>query len=111
MGIELTKDADKMLCEVYAAYLDRRSEGIPKRSAKDFADKEKWPSTYTSEWISEDGVDTLRELKRAGMVKLYLYGGFCLEDSAIVYMENRFKNGISEVLEWIGKIKSAVPFL
>lgn len=110
MSVELTKDADKMICQIYAAYMRRRADGAPKRAAKDFADQNTWPAEYVKEWNSEDGSESLAELKRAGLIKLYLYGGFSLNDEAIIYMENRFKNGVSEVLDWLGKIKSAIPF-
>lgn len=110
MDVKLTKDADKMLCEIYAAYMKRRAGGTPKRAAKDFADQKQWPSEYSAEWNSEDGSESLAELKRVGMIKLYLYDGFCLNDEAIIYMENRFKNGASEVLDWLGKVRSAIPF-
>lgn len=40
----------------------------------------------------------------------FIYDGFCLNDEAIIYMENRFKNGASEVLDWLGKVRSAIPF-
>lgn len=111
MNIELTKDADKMICEIYAAYMKRRADGLPKRAAKDFADQSRWPTEYSNGWNSEDGSETLTELKRAGLIKLYLYDGFSLNDEAIIYMEHRFKNGASEVLEWLGKLKSAIPFV
>ncbi len=111
LNVKLTKDADKILCEIYAAYIKRRADGTPKRAAKDFADQARWPVNYSLEWRSEDGAEALAELKRAGMIKLYLYSGFCLNDEAIIYMENRFKNGISEVLDWLGKLKSAIPFI
>lgn len=111
MNIELTKDADKMICEIYAAYMKRRAEGLPKRAAKDFVDQSRWPAEYSKDWNSEDSSETLAELKRAGLIKLYLYGGFSLNDEAIIYMENRFKSGASEVLEWLGKLKSAIPFV
>lgn len=111
MSVELTKDADKMICEIYTAYTKRRSDGMPKRVAKDFADQKNWPSEYSEIWTSKDGLESLSELKRAGLVKLYIYGGFFLNDGAIIYMENRFKNGASEVLEWLGKIKDSIPFV
>lgn len=111
MSVKLTKDADKMICEIYAAYMKRRTDGVPKRAAKDFADQARWPAEYSKEWDSEDGSESLAELKRAGLIKLYLYGGFSLNDEAIIYMENRFKNGLSEVLDWLGKFKSAIPFV
>ena len=111
MEILLTKDSEKALCEIYAVYLERRAAGVSKSAAKDFSKESDWPEKYRKEWADEDFKDCLVELKRAGMVKLYLYGDFELQDAAIIYMERRFQRGISEVLDWLAKVKSAVPFL
>lgn len=111
MDIKLTKDADKMICEIYAAYLERRKSGMSKGPAKDFADQKNWPGSYCDSWNSPDAKEALVELKHAGLVRLYLYGGFSLETDAIIYMENRFKNGLSEVLDWISKFKNVIPFV
>lgn len=111
MSIELTKEADKMICEIYAAYLDRRSTGVSKQDAVNFAIKAKWPEKFASDWDSPDGTAALIELKRTGLVKYYQRSAFVLNDKAIIYMENRFKNGVSEVLDWLGKIKAAIPLI
>lgn len=108
MEIKLTKDADKTLCEIYAAYLERRSSGLSKGSAKDFAEKRDWPDP---DWQTPDGEESLRELSHSGMIEMFIMGGFRLTDDAIIYMENRFKNGLSDALEWLGKIKNAIPFV
>ena len=76
---------------------------VPLCTAKDFADQARWTAEYSKEWDSEDGSESLAELKRAGLIKLYLYDGFSLNDDAIIYMENRFKNGLSEVMDFISK--------
>jgi hypothetical protein len=107
---KLTKDADQMICEIYSVYLERHTNGVPKRQAKDFADQSLWPEKYRARWMSPDGKDTLKELKDAGFIRYFIYGGFELTNETILYMENRFKNGISEVLEWLGKIKNVIPF-
>lgn len=107
-SVKLTKDADKTICEIYAQYLNRRDDGATKRVAKDFSDKGKWPDP---DWATEDGQETLNELKRAGMISRDILGGFQLKDEAIVYMENRFKNGLHEVLQYLSKVKDIInPF-
>jgi len=111
MSVELTKDADKMICEIYADYMKRRADGASKSVAMDFSEKATWPEEYLPDWSSEDGSASLAELKRAGMIKQYIYGGFALTDDAIIYMENRFKKGLSEVLNWLGQLKAAIPFV
>lgn len=111
MDVVLTKDADKMLCEIYAVYLERRAEGRSKKAAKEFLDPLDWPEKYSDKWKSEDGKETLYELKQKGYVRIMILGGFIIEDNVITYMENRFPNGLSNVLEWLGKIKSVLPFI
>ncbi len=110
MATELTKDADKLVCLIYKEYLSRRKYGLAKRQAKDFVEENDWPDSFAKEFNEDDMLDTLRELKSAGFVKQYIHGGFTLEDACIIYMENRFPNGLSQVLDWLGKIKGAIPF-
>lgn len=107
----LTKDSDRMLCEIYKHYLSRVECGTPKVRAKDFGTPENWPAGLFSDWNQSDAHETLLELKRAGMIRVYLNRGFVLLDAAIVYMENRTANKISEGLDMAGKIKGAIPFL
>lgn len=109
--VKLTKDADKLLCLIYKDYLERRENGLPKLSAKAYPERADWPKSLADQFSAEDVRDTLRELKSNGLIRYYLYGGFALTDQAIVYMENRFPNGVAQVLEWMGKIKGAVPFV
>lgn len=111
MDKSLTKDADKMLCEIYAAYLERRNSGVSKPLSKSFFDQNSWPEKYSALWREADARDTLRELKRAGFLKLDICGGFALQDEAIIYMESRFKNGLTDVLDFLGKVLSALPFV
>lgn len=35
---------------------------------------------------------------------MYYSGGFFANDHFIIYMENRFKNGLNEVIEFISKL-------
>ena len=107
----LTKDADKMLCEIYAAYLERRKSGVSKALSKSFYDQNQWPEKYSALWHEDDARDTLRELSRAGFLKCDICGGFALQDDAIVYMESRFKNGLNDVLDFLGKVISAISLV
>lgn len=110
MDTKLTKDGDKLICVIYKEYLTRRKDGMDKRRARDFGDPSKWPDSMLSKLTREDISETLPELKRAGFIDLYIHDGFQLKDEAIEYMEQRFPEGISSVLEWLGKIKNAIPF-
>jgi hypothetical protein len=110
MSIELTKDTDKALCMMYKMFLDSRKSGESRRKSKDFSSQERWDIVF-AEQSREDAADILRELKRIGFVHIYLDLKFVLEDSAIIYMENRFPRGVADVLDWLGKIKAAIPFM
>lgn len=61
--------------------------------------------------LTPDGRESLAELRRAGMIGQDVLGNFWLKDEAIIYMENRFKNGLSEVLEYVGKMVSPISGL
>lgn len=100
---ELTKDADQMVCTLYKVYLERRQNGINKFNAKHFNFNELRSNPAFYEWIDEDIKETIAEIKRAGFGTMYLDGSFMANDQFIVYMENRFKNGISEVVDFITK--------
>lgn len=101
--MQLTHDADQMICYIYKTFLQRRSYGTPKSEARRFKDNYFDLHDTLSSWLYGDISDTLLELSRAGLVKLYIGGNFDLTDSGIIYMENRFKNGFNEVVDFITK--------
>lgn len=101
--MELTKDSDKLICSAYKNYLERRKSGESKLNAKHFKSGFYKEIKALASWNEQDVRDTLAELKRANFVKLYIDGGFQLNDSAIIYMENRFKNGLADVTEFLSK--------
>lgn len=111
MDSALTKDAEKMLAQIYKTYLERRKDGVQKSKAKDFTVLESWPPEYAEEWCSADANETMNELRRIGFIKKGLDRKFVLCDEAIVYMEGRFKRGLSDVTDFLSKLFSAFPFL
>lgn len=100
---ELTKDADILICCIYKEYLQRRKENIPKSQALAFDFNFYMSDKKLSKWLENDVKFTLAELSRKGYIKLWLGCSFCLLDNAIIYMENRFKDGIIEVTDFISK--------
>lgn len=101
--MELTKDADLLACCVYKEYLERRKNGIPKRQANTFSPEFHHSTDKISSWCKDDYLYTIGELKRAGLAKTYLDGTFVITDQFIIYMENRFKNGLVGVIDFITK--------
>ena len=101
--MELTKDADKMICVIYKTFLQARKNGCSKAEARRFnaSALEEFPAF--EDWHPRDISDTLLEIGRLGLVRIYIGGDFELSDSGIIYMENRFKNGLLEVTDFISK--------
>lgn len=111
LDIVLTKDADKMICTIYKAYLERRKSGVSKNQAKYFGDFEVWRKQLFPEQDLQDVQATVCEMTKAFGIKPYYNLGFVLNDEAIVYMENRFPKGIEQFLEIAGKVKDVFPFV
>ena len=102
--MELTKDADKMICCIYKTFLQRRKDGINKSQAAQFEDTYFSTDNKLSSWPYGDISDTLFEINKKKLVKSNICGGFKLTDNGIFYMENRFKNGLSEVIDFLSKL-------
>lgn len=101
--MELTKDADKMICCIYKSFLQQRKNGISKSIAREFEENYFSTNKDFSSWIEDDLDETLLELGRVGLVKIYLGGDFELTDTGIIYMESRFKNNLEEITDFISK--------
>ncbi len=101
--MELTKDSDKLACIIYKEYLRKRKSNESKADAKRFSHNFYSEIKPLSNWNRDDIDETLNELKRANFIKKYVDGGFVLSDDFIIYMEKRFKNGITEVTDFIAK--------
>ena len=108
--IKLTKDSDALICVLYKEYLQRRKDGTPKGDAKWLGSSDRIHKTILPKWSYEDVDETCWELSRAGLLVCNSgdnHAVMCvLCDEGIIYMESRFKNGLSEVLDYIEKIKS-----
>lgn len=100
---ELTKDADKMLCIIYKQYLNKVEDGNSKTASREFKEDFYTSDRTLSHWQEDDIATFLIELGKKGYLKIYFGGNFFLTDKAIIYMENRFKKGLSEVVDFITK--------
>lgn len=103
MKIELTKDADKMICYLYKEYLTRHKNEMSKSSARQFEDNYFRTAEKFSSWNYSDIQMSLSELKSNELVKDNITGSFQLSDKCIIYMENRFKAGLNELADFISK--------
>jgi len=101
--MKLTKDADKMICQIYKTFLELRKDGIPKSEARQFDENYFSTNKAFSSWAPSDCTETMLELDRVGLIKASVIDSFELTDDGIVYMENRFVNDIKEVTDFISK--------
>lgn len=101
--MQLTRDADKLACSMYKFYLERRKNGIDKNNARHFDFSEIKSIKCCSSWIDSDIKATVAELARANLGTMYLDGGFFANDNFIIYMENRFINGLKDVTDFLTK--------
>lgn len=104
----LTKTADKFLCLTYAVYLKRIKEGMSRSDARIFDPTEPWRNEVFSDLSRNDYMDAIGELCDSLGVEMEMSGDFTLNSSTIVYMENRFKNGLKDVLGYVSSAFSIV---
>lgn len=97
----LSNDADKLICVVYKQYLHRRENNKSKSEATLFTlnDIQQVIPNYNESDLAND----LSELAHNNIIRLFIAGDFVLLPDGIIYMENRFKNGIKEVADFISK--------
>ena len=98
MSIELTNGSRKALKNAYDLYCKRIKEGKSKTSAVYF-DAPGWGGGPKIEGMD----DAQNELKAAGFIKTDILGGFELTDKAIILMENRKKDALMGVADFISK--------
>lgn len=110
--MQLTKDSDALICVIYKAYLEKRKNNISKDQAKFCGGSDAIHRNLMPQWSFEDVDETCKELHRKGLLDVHYAGNTCydvnLSDDAIIYMENRFVNGLNSVLDYVHKIKSIV---
>lgn len=115
MDVNLTKEADALICVIYKNYLLKRKSGVPKGQAKFFGSSLDVQTELMPKWSPEDTDETCWELHRSNM--LICTEADCiayfiqLSDDAIIYMENRFKDGLNSVLDYLSKLKGLIPFV
>lgn len=105
--MDLTKDSEKLICLLYKDYLEKHKSGLSKSSSNSFGSSHDIHERLCPDWIFEDVDDTCRELSRAGLLHCLWADNIAyhvtLSDSGIIYMENRFKNGLLGVVDFLSK--------
>ncbi len=94
----LSKSSDKVLCKLYKEYLLNIKSNIPKSNAVYF-DNLHIENIFKNQDISFE----LSELKNKSLIEVWITGEVLLTSEALIYMENRFKNGLVEITDFIAK--------
>ncbi|MCD7805391.1 MAG: hypothetical protein LUH03_09695 [Oscillospiraceae bacterium] len=102
MNVELTRDGERMTATIYNAYLEKRKAGQSKNVAKMFSGRALKQEYFPGE-SQADFSDTLREVTRTFSCRMSIDGSFELSDSLIIYMENRFRNGIKDTASFLAQ--------
>lgn len=114
MKTELTKDAEKLIAMLYDIYLEKRKSGISKAHAKHLGGSDLIKQKLAIDWSVSDVDEICRELNRAGFLDCMYADNTVyiarLSDNAISYMENRFKNGLKDVVQFLSSIGVTLPF-
>lgn len=109
--MDITRSADKVICLIYKEFLDRRNSGASIEDARDFSDAFCMSLPKLSSMNPSDVETAFQELNDADYIKRYITGDFDLTNSGIIYMESRFGDNVKNVLDWIGKLIGAIPFV
>lgn len=98
---ELTREAQKLLGSAYKEYLIRRKREVDRESSKLF-DCDFYKSVSQLSQYSQDDISSfLCELRDAEYIEMYIDGGFELENKAIIILENKFKNDMKAILNFL----------
>ena len=112
----ITKDADALFCVMYKAYLEKTKDKVPRSEALVVGGMFDIQNNLAPTLSLEDVRELCEELESAGYLVLVgkCDGGFGMARIApggVIRMENRFKNGMNDVLDFLGKIKGVIPFI
>ncbi|MBP1907065.1 hypothetical protein J2Z32_003730 [Paenibacillus turicensis] len=116
MNIEITKESDALICLLYKKYSLARKDGATKEEAIAFGSSLDIFNNIAPKWNESDVDSACRELGKAKLLDIPVFADdiawqVSLSDKGIVYMENRFKDGLNGLLDYLAKIKSIIPFL
>lgn len=101
--VQLTNKADKLICIIYKTLLERESKGLSESEANMFDHNFDKTTVDLFTWHNDDIHNKLSELSKNGLIKLYIDHGFRMTDEGILYMENRFRNGLKELIDIVSK--------
>lgn len=114
MDIELSKINDAFICILYKSYLDKKESGASLAKARRIGSISNLRELLPN-WQDEDIEVCCGDLKKDGLLSV-TYADDTVWDSSftekgIIYMENRFKDKVKNVIEYVKTIASFIPFV
>lgn len=111
MNQQLTSMSYKVLCNLYRMYLEKLSKSNNRETSKMFTlnriDTDLFQDNFFSNFTYETLSDYFYELTELGYLdRRYIGGTFCLTNKGIMEMENRFKNNLKELVDFIFNSKN-----
>jgi hypothetical protein len=110
MEIHITRDADAFICVLYREYLKSRKSGKTIEDSARFGDDARIQETLFPKWQLDDVTHLCWYLAGKNLLRAYRGDNkanrVSLSEDGIVYMENRFPEGISQLLSALGKLAS-----
>lgn len=101
---DLTKEQQKLLVSMYKEVLNRQST-LSFEYSNHFTDSDQIRDLFCPEKKSEHVSELCWKLKSKGYIDCEpgddLANEISLTDKTIIYMENRFKNGIKDILSFL----------
>ncbi|MPM30228.1 hypothetical protein SDC9_76776 [bioreactor metagenome] len=112
MEIRITRDADAFICVLYREFLKSRKLGKTMDDSVLFGDDDAIQKELFPKWKIEDVTRICWYLAGKELLEAYPGDGkancVSLSEEGIVYMENRFPEGIAQVLSALAKLASLV---
>ncbi len=112
---DLTNDAKFLISAMYKEYLERRKIGKTKEEATNFQSEKVIAQEIMPEWKEADVNYTIAELKSHGFLDATAAGNAFMwvkmTSKAISALEVTFQDKVDSVLNFMAKIKDAIPFI
>ena len=112
MDIELTQNAEYLLCVLYKAYVERSKSDELADAAAYFGDSEDIQEDYLTDWTTDKIDNAVYELSRKGFMAI-LPGDdtICqsaLSNAGIAYMEHRFGHKLDTLLQRLATLRTVL---
>ncbi len=109
---DLTKQQQYIITNLYKIFKDRQKRGLSRSESKNFKSSDEVHKEFFDYLNKEDFIADTRTLRG----KDYITGAFAsnmvveiaISDKTIIYMENRFKNNIKDIVKFLNDIKGII---